>query len=301
MALTRERRRAAFTLVELLVVIAIIGILIALLLPAVQAAREAARRSKCTNNLKQLSLGMHNYHDVQNKFPPGSLGDPSWTGSYGIFDGHFGWPAFLLGFIEQKPLQDRIDFTKRAWTSYQGTDGGPKGDVANQYAAQNMPPVFLCPSAHRVQSEREFKDYSINAGLVRCCPERNLERDSGPANLWGMAWYLSTVNMRDVQDGTSNTFLFMDDAHFGAQSYIAWDKGSNPFFYVHHVSEGYAFPDGGPNDPNTNNIRAAYSDHPGGLNASLADGSVRWVSNNIALNAYTAAFSRGGRESLGLQ
>ncbi len=103
-----------FTLVELLVVIAIIGILIALLLPAVQAAREAARRSQCTNNLKQLSLAMHNYHDTFGVFPPGSLGDPAWTGNYNIYDGHFGWPVFILPFVEQQALHERIDFNKRA-------------------------------------------------------------------------------------------------------------------------------------------------------------------------------------------
>ena len=154
-----------FTLVELLVVIAIIGILIALLLPAVQAAREAARRSQCTNNLKQLSLAMHNYHDTFSVFPPGSLGDPSWTGSYNVTDGHFGWPVFILPFVEQQALQERIDFNKRAWTSYQATDETAKGDVANQYAAQHMPSVFVCPSAHRAQPENEFKDYSINADV----------------------------------------------------------------------------------------------------------------------------------------
>ena len=295
-----------FTLVELLVVIAIIGILIALLLPAVQAAREAARRSQCTNNLKQLSLAMHNYHDTFSVFPPGSLGDPSWLGNHNIYDGHFGWPAFILPFVEQQALHERIDFSKRAWTSYQGTDQTAKGDVANQYAAQNMPSVFVCPSAHRAQPENEFKDYSINAGVhnpseSRCCPARTLEKNSGPLSRYGIAWYASRVKMRDISDGTSNTFMFFDDAHFAWQSSIAWDKGSNPFFYVHHVDEGYGMTANGPNDPTNEHYRGVYSEHPGGVQASLCDGSVRFVGDTINYTTWRATFTRGGKESDQLQ
>ena len=107
----RLRPRRGFTLVELLVVIAIIGILVALLLPAVQAAREAARRMSCSNNIKQIGLAMHNYHDVHKKFPYAQL-------YYGIHDGDptsnnggtgFGWSYFILPFVEQENLYDRFD------------------------------------------------------------------------------------------------------------------------------------------------------------------------------------------------
>ena len=95
----RDKRRG-FTLVELLVVIAIIGILVALLLPAIQAAREAGRRSSCQNNLKQIGIAAQNFHDINGTFPPGMTDDDT---------NNFGWGAYLLPFMEQKPLYDRID------------------------------------------------------------------------------------------------------------------------------------------------------------------------------------------------
>jgi len=117
-------KRQAFTLVELLVVIAIIGILIALLLPAVQAAREAARRSQCVNNLRQLGLGFQNYHDVWGQFPlPGMIAN------------QLGWTASILAFIEQKPIYDQMD-----WNAGNYMDAGKIKHAANRI------PVYLCPS-----------------------------------------------------------------------------------------------------------------------------------------------------------
>ena len=278
--------RRGFTLVELLVVIAIIGILIALLLPAVQAAREAARRSQCTNNLKQLSLGMHNYHDTLKAFCPGSLGDPSWVDNYSIYGGHFTWPAFILPFVEQKTLYDRIDFSKRAWTANWEGSGTSKGDTANQFAAQNMPAAFVCPSAHRARPANEEKDYAINCGLDECCPNRN----TGPYR--GVAWYRSEVAFRDITDGTSNTFLFVEHAHFAPQAGVARDKGTNPFFYVHHMDEGYVMGSVSPNDLTNTNKRMAASEHPGGVQGALCDGSVRFVPNTVDLTVWNATFTR---------
>ncbi len=128
--------RRAFTLVELLVVIAIIGILIALLLPAVQAAREAARRSQCSNNLKQIGLGLHNYHDTHLVFPPGYVDEDNRTG---VADGH-GWivTAFLLPFVEQGSLYDQLNTTNRM-------------DLTNpttlRLARTVISGTYLCPSS----------------------------------------------------------------------------------------------------------------------------------------------------------
>lgn len=298
MGRTAKRHAGGFTLVELLVVITIIGILIALLLPAVQAAREAARRAQCANNLKQMSLAMLNYEQALGSFCPGSMGKSTWTQpGLGIAFGHFGWPAFILPFIEQQPLYDQIQFDKQAYAEYLGDLGpGPWGDVANKPAALNQPPVYVCPSAHRVRPEYEQKDYGINATTHTCCPERTTD-------LNGIAWVNSGVRIGDIHDGTSNTFLFLEYAHFGNHSWIDYNKGSNPFFFVHHTSEGYVSAcehDGSPRPPNCTiwNGRASHSEHPGGVQATMCDGHLVWVSDNVDFAVYRAAFTRAEGESL---
>ena len=124
--------RTGFTLVELLVVIAIIGILIALLLPAVQAAREAARRSQCTNNLKQIGLALQNYHDTFKTFPPVSIFGQA--GPYPQRAYHHTWCTAILPFMEQQPLYDSVDLRLPAW------------GASKQAIVGTVVPAFLCPS-----------------------------------------------------------------------------------------------------------------------------------------------------------
>jgi prepilin-type N-terminal cleavage/methylation domain-containing protein/prepilin-type processing-associated H-X9-DG protein len=138
------RKRTAFTLVELLVVIAIIGILTALLMPAVQAARESARRSHCVNNLRQMGLALHNYESVLGVFPPAYIGDPYADGSaYGISFGDanrngpsgFAWGALLLPYLEQMSLYQRFKFEQPCWSP------------DNAAAASTRVSMFICPSS----------------------------------------------------------------------------------------------------------------------------------------------------------
>ena len=134
--------RRGFTLIELLVVIAIIAILIALLLPAVQQAREAARRSTCKNGLKQIGLALHNYHEIFNSFPPGYISQPGNTA--GVSNG-FSWAAMILPQLEQGPLFQRFNFSQALWTGVQNDA------TLNQNAdlITNILPVFQCPSDNR--------------------------------------------------------------------------------------------------------------------------------------------------------
>src|SRR5688500_10904954 len=120
------RRAGDFTLVELLVVIAIIGVLVALLLPAVQAARESARRTQCSNNLKQLGIAMHNYHDTYQKFP------------FGWSDRGAGWSTMTLPYIEQKPLFDTLRFNE--------ADNWDSDNTPNERACGTFIPALRCPS-----------------------------------------------------------------------------------------------------------------------------------------------------------
>ncbi len=315
-------RRRAFTLVELLVVIAIIGILVALLLPAVQEARESGRRMSCQNNLKQMSLAVINYEDTYKRVIAGSTGkytsingykgatssnftpwpDP---GSTGYPYGHFNWPAFILPFMEHQNLYDRIDFEVQAFTPFLFEGGSTRvdqGHANNRYAATNQPKSFTCPSAHRVRPENEQKDYGINYGTGACCPERS------QVNMDGVAFVNSWLPLSQILDGTSNTFLFLEFGHFGNHSSTLYNKGSNPFFFQHHTSEGYvtcAEHDGTPTPPNSSKIiknsfhnhRGSHSDHRGGVQTSYLDGSVHFVRDNVDYRVYRAYFTRAGGET----
>ncbi|MEO2015886.1 MAG: DUF1559 domain-containing protein [Fuerstiella sp.] len=191
---TNRVRQRGFTLIELLVVIAIIAILIALLLPAVQQAREAARRTECKNKLKQLGLSLHNYHDTHGAFPGNEVGcvtdtPPSrqtcWEGWSGL--------AMILPYIDQAPLYNNADFN-RYWN-----DAGAQRDVSTTFL-----PAFVCPSdpngGGKITGNSAPTSYALSTGPLSHWHGRNYR-------LPGMFSRQSSVRIRDVRDGTSNTIL----------------------------------------------------------------------------------------------
>lgn len=210
------QRKNAFTLVELLVVIAIIGILIGLLLPAVQAAREAGRRTECVNNLKQIGLALHNYHDVNKTFPFGK--GPSYPGAAGY--ARWSTQALILPYLEQVPLWESIDFRYAPSTPGMGgvinfmpAYSNPGG--INDAASQTHIAMFICPSDAEIASPnwRGQNSYVANQGGWLC--DRS-DKPGGPMDIspselqTGVLYYLSRVRFGDIQDGASNTLMFSE-------------------------------------------------------------------------------------------
>ncbi|MEW4567397.1 DUF1559 domain-containing protein [Tautonia sp. JC769] len=316
-------RRPGFTLIELLVVIAIIGVLIALLLPAVQAAREAARRAQCTNNLKQLALASHNYHDTNGAFPAGNY-SPDWLDPNTFPSptdwhdpssnccpwGSYSWAAAILPYVEGTNVYNAINialpafaFTVPEVSGWAGpsNERGPAGSPANSTAAGAMPNAFVCPSVDRVQPESQFKDYAINGGTGLCCPERTrtqAQRQSVGDGMGAMNMY---VKMSEIRDGTSNTILYTEKAHNGNHGWVPLNTGSNQFLWVHHVSQGYvtaAEHNGNPFPPNSTypNSRGAFGRHPGGVMVAFVDGHVAFLKEHVNFQTYRALFTRSGNE-----
>lgn len=239
----RPRLRTGFTLVELLVVIAIIGILVALLLPAIQAAREASRRTQCSNNLKQLGLGLQNHHDVLQRLPPGGAQDQSPFGTAAGGEGS-SWLVYILPYIEMGPLYDTFLFTSGS--------GWGTGAATNNYNLVNnvAMPGYRCPSSPLPQfatgtgyggTNPALPTYAgvsgaIN-GLIPGYTESRTSTGGGGAGCCtggivaaaGVLFPNSKTNYRDILDGTSNCLAVAEQSNFiittdGVKN--AWNAGS---------------------------------------------------------------------------
>ncbi|MBN2295937.1 MAG: DUF1559 domain-containing protein [Pirellulales bacterium] len=295
--------RHAFTLVELLVVIAIIGILIALLLPAVQAAREAARRVTCTSYMKQCGVAMHAYHDAYKQFPLGSVsGNPSGFG-------YPQWPTihyFLLPYIEQVALYDRMSELYAYYPDHQP-------DISYWLRVADKPiAVYLCPSDGRSQlvANLLFKSnyYGIFSGINE--GETHAEGVGGLDRSRMAAFGINRgAAIRDFTDGTSHSLLMAEylTGHGGnnledARGQLWTDRAGHRFLHVAYPPNtpvpdnllnypAFCGPNGENNYPednlpcvpgNTNqNFASSRSRHPGGVNALRADGSVAFYENEI--------------------
>jgi prepilin-type N-terminal cleavage/methylation domain-containing protein/prepilin-type processing-associated H-X9-DG protein len=286
--------RRGFTLIELLVVIAIIAILIALLLPAVQQAREAARRTQCRNNLKQLGVAMHNYHDVHNTFPYGLWDDDS-----------YGWGTFLLPYLDQAPLYNQINFDyhrpDEPWMNPNGLPwggGGMAGDISEDSATMTIPPdslvftpleAFMCPSspipARYNGTEPAKSDY-----LGSCGPDDDgvflrVVSMIGEDELVGKD---PIVAIKDIRDGTSNT-IAIGEAAWHSQKDVAaatnsqWVDDDMGFWFGATVTAGdenhMRKTVGAINYGEDDDAFGSY--HTGGAHFLFADGHVAFLSENI--------------------
>ncbi|GAA4429094.1 DUF1559 domain-containing protein [Bremerella cremea] len=308
------RRLRGFTLVELLVVIAIIGVLIALLLPAVQQAREAARRMQCTNNLKQMGLAIHNFHDTYGKMAPMSTED--W-GDENIH-GNWGWGVLLMPFLELSNTVEALDPTAgNNWNKNWGykTSGNRLHDAVNNSTLlgvlQTPVSAFMCPST----AGPELNDlkpipydsgngtkYLARADYVVVNDADTINRGDVASNTWpdgSWVWtrYTPPLTFASISDGLSNT-LFMGERCYqlGGEkigSGVVWGHAGNEtgggsaaaqtgFFYV--AGAGY-YPINSTNGGSSNGHRQGFaSNHPGGANFVLGDGSVRFIPETIDHN-----------------
>ena len=279
-AARRRICRFGFTLIELLVVVAIIGVLIALLLPAVQAAREATRRVSCFNNLHQIVIGLHGYHEAHECFPPGGIEhramiNPETDKRYGSSGRQLAWSAFLLPFIGQEPLCERIDF------------GSPFDSEANAAAAAVSISTYLCPSVARTElliDGRGATDYGGIYGERIQFPGQPARQNEPPK---GVMLYNRAISIREIEDGTSYTLIVAEDSGWEDGQ---WINGLNVFDQRYAINR--------PADPANgvyleNEIR---SQHPGGANGAFCDGSARFLNETMQLQTLAAICTRAGGE-----
>jgi prepilin-type N-terminal cleavage/methylation domain-containing protein/prepilin-type processing-associated H-X9-DG protein len=280
----RRRFTAGFSLVELLAVIAIVGLLVALLLPAVQASREAARRSQCASNLRQLGVGLLAYHEALGTFPSGLVDRKTGANPKGR---QLSWNVLLLPFIEEQNVCDLFD-TSAVYNS-----------AANRAAAGAVISTFLCPSTAYLAADRNgpttgdingngvwnsgddlaFTDYGGNfgfSGLMK--PYMN-----------GVLIYERPIPISQIADGTSSTIIVAEDTGRGAAFDGQWANGQN------------IFDESGPiNDRSLPPYRwqdnEMWSDHPQGVQALFCDGSVRFLFDEIDLEILAALCTRAGDE-----
>jgi len=260
-----RRIRCGFTLVELLVVVAILGLLIALLLPAVQAAREAARGISCGNNLHQIGIGLHGYHEAHGCFPPGGI--ERRLSRLETKKRQIAWSAFLLPFVEQEPLYGMIDFSK------------PFDAEENRLAAAQVLTIYLCPSAPRSSPRIAGRGACDYGGIYG----QRLTGANSPPN--GTMLYDRAISIREIVDGTTNTLIVSEDA---AWKDGQWINALNVFEVAHPINP--------PETPYTLMDNEIRSEHPGGANGLFCDGAVRFLNQNMQRETLGAICTRNGRE-----
>jgi prepilin-type processing-associated H-X9-DG protein len=292
----RHRRQPrAFTLVELLVIIAIIGLLIALLLPAVQAARESARRTGCSNNLKQLGLALHMYHLNDGRFPALTEHD-SVPSSTGFESGWWSWNARILPYIDQAGMADQIDL--RSDAVYPFLTGQNRALVSQNLEA------LLCPS-DTYSPIRWSADWGMaDDGLPLAAAHSNYLGCRGSTNaVPGDGAFPAAnrrVGMRDMKDGTSHTLHVGERPidNVGEWGWWALGTGFDGHGFADHVlpcTEGLRM--GVPGD--SADLTHFWSMHPGGAYFLFVDGSVRFLNYSISYDLFQALGSRNGGEPIG--
>ncbi len=278
-------RPRGFTLIELLVVIAIIAVLIAILLPAVQFAREAARRASCLSNMRQIGLALHNYESTYGCFPVGCQEclPPSFPPPPGFKFKRTSWNASLLPFLEQPAVYEQYRFDE------------PFDVAANLASAGTVLPIFLCPSTATTKRNGAttgdengngawdkgdglaFTDYGGLYGVSFNTPQIL------PAHR-GMMVYDQAVRMRDVIDGLSNTAAVGECTGRDGSAQSEWANGHNVFDQRFN------------NGINRSQNNELWSDHPDGCNLVFSDGHAKFVGEHIDQNALNAILTRAGHE-----
>lgn len=310
----RNRMRWGFTLIELLVVIAIIAVLIALLLPAVQQAREAARRTQCKNNMKQIGLALHNYESTMSVFPLGSFSPWNMVPN---------WRLQLFPYFDQAPLYNRMDFTQ----SFASNVDNVNTQILNNYKIQ----AYICPSStldpcQDIVNNPRHIQIPMYVGISGATPDV-ANRTVGSASNYGgfytnngMLLHNKVTRIRDATDGTSNVMMVaeqsglvamtdMRSGYYGGYTGTTFggevsssvpngaDSWSTGLTSVQYKINAPTMAGGSDNPWDANTVINSF--HTGGIHGLLADGSVRFISDNIDFGVLRNLCSRADNVPLG--
>ena len=338
MSVLSSRNRRGFTLIELLVVIAIIAILIALLVPAVQKVREAASRTQCINNLKQIGLALHGFHDANKRLPPGAADDTPPFGTQGGANWGSSWMVYILPFLDQGPLYSKWDFAGGNSGFVNGTNG-PLVNNLNLVA-------YRCPSSTVAQFANSWNGWTkmnvsytgiagsaVTPGGTGNYPTGCCNGAGGYSSDSGILYADSRVTMVGITDGTSNTWIVGEQSNhlldanrspvtggynsgvgnssgiygwtmgaaIGNQSVAAWGDGRafNCTAVRYQINQiGFANSGASGTGNDVGQNFPLSSNHTGGVNMLFADGTVHFASNSMSLPTISGLSTRAGTETV---